>query len=240
MPVLMFEGLTWLKKLNMSVRNCKRLASERRKFLPNFDHPPDAGYDDKFEIAHQAYRLRRSAVFRRAAEDCSAPPATIRYRKAIESNPKYAVAHYDFGVALAHREQFPQAREQFEAAVRIDPKLAEAHNALGEMLILQGEAKRAVEAYRRAVVLRPDFAAAQANLGSALLFQGRAAEAKSHLERATQLQPGSYEAHLHLGQALARERDRAGAAVHFKKAAESPDPEIRRDAWQSLQAMDRE
>lgn len=33
------------------------------EFALHFDHAPGKGYDDKFEIAHQAYRLRKSACF---------------------------------------------------------------------------------------------------------------------------------------------------------------------------------
>lgn len=32
-----------------------------------FDHAPGTGYDDKFEIAHQGYRLRKSACFQQSA-----------------------------------------------------------------------------------------------------------------------------------------------------------------------------
>mgnify|MGYP003341615149 CR=1 FL=1 len=72
--------------------------------------------------------------------------AQFHFRKAIESNPKYAEAHYDYGLALAQREQFRQAEEQFAAAVQADPNLAEAHNALGEMASIRGDAGRALEA----------------------------------------------------------------------------------------------
>lgn len=36
-------------------------------FILHFDHPAGRGYDDKFEIAHAAYRLRKSACFRQSA-----------------------------------------------------------------------------------------------------------------------------------------------------------------------------
>lgn len=36
-----------------------------------FDHPAGAGYDDKFEIAHAAYRLRQSECFRKSAMTCT-------------------------------------------------------------------------------------------------------------------------------------------------------------------------
>jgi predicted CXXCH cytochrome family protein len=35
-------------------------------YVLHFDHPPGVGYDDKFEIAHQAYRLRKSACFQKS------------------------------------------------------------------------------------------------------------------------------------------------------------------------------
>jgi predicted CXXCH cytochrome family protein len=36
-----------------------------------FDHPPGAGYDDKFEIAHAAYRLRQSACYVQSTMTCT-------------------------------------------------------------------------------------------------------------------------------------------------------------------------
>ena len=32
-------------------------------YMVHFDHPPETGHDDKFEIVNQAYRLRKSACF---------------------------------------------------------------------------------------------------------------------------------------------------------------------------------
>jgi predicted CXXCH cytochrome family protein len=36
-------------------------------YMVYFDHPPGAGYEDKFEIVNQAYRLRQSACFQKSA-----------------------------------------------------------------------------------------------------------------------------------------------------------------------------
>jgi predicted CXXCH cytochrome family protein len=35
-------------------------------YVLHFDHPPNSGHDDKFEIAHAAYRLRLSACFQKS------------------------------------------------------------------------------------------------------------------------------------------------------------------------------
>ncbi|MEZ5401100.1 MAG: tetratricopeptide repeat protein [Bryobacteraceae bacterium] len=39
-------------------------------FVTHFDHAPGSGYDDKFEIAHAAYQLRKSACFQKSEMDC--------------------------------------------------------------------------------------------------------------------------------------------------------------------------
>jgi tetratricopeptide (TPR) repeat protein len=52
-----------------------------------FDHPPGTGFDDHFEIAHQAYRLRKSACFQKSQMTCSTchnPHDVPRGRQALE------------------------------------------------------------------------------------------------------------------------------------------------------------
>lgn len=110
--------------------------------------------------------------------------AEYHFRQAIAADAGYALAWFDYGMALARREQFAKAREQFEGAVRADPKMAEAQNALGDMLAMSGNGRGALEAYRKAVEAKPDFAAALVNLAQALVHAGRAPEAKPYLERA--------------------------------------------------------
>jgi tetratricopeptide (TPR) repeat protein len=40
-------------------------------FILHFDHPAGAGHDDRFEIAHAAYRLRKSACFLKSGMTCT-------------------------------------------------------------------------------------------------------------------------------------------------------------------------
>src|SRR5439155_5835237 len=54
-----WSGLVAFGRGVFSFRPGQDLASYRT----HFDHPPGRGHDDKFEIAHQAYRLRQSACF---------------------------------------------------------------------------------------------------------------------------------------------------------------------------------
>ncbi len=51
-----------------------------------FDHTPGSGFDDRFEVAHQAYRLRKSACFLQSQMTCSTchdPHQALRGEQAI-------------------------------------------------------------------------------------------------------------------------------------------------------------
>jgi tetratricopeptide (TPR) repeat protein len=54
-----------------------------------FDHAPGTGFDDRFEVAHQAYRLRKSACFRESQMTC-----TTCHDPHQEQVGKQAEAHY--------------------------------------------------------------------------------------------------------------------------------------------------
>ena len=62
-----------------------------------FDHAPNAGEDDKFEVAHQAYRLRKSKCFQASAMTCS----TCHNAHDIPRG-ETAVAHYTAACRQCH------------------------------------------------------------------------------------------------------------------------------------------
>ena len=58
-------------------------------FVLHFDHQPGTGHDDKFEIAHQAYRLRKSACFQKSegqltCTTCHNPHQALRGDAAVK------------------------------------------------------------------------------------------------------------------------------------------------------------
>lgn len=58
-------------------------------FAIHFDHQPGTGHDDKFEIAHQAYRLRKSACFQKSngrmtCTTCHDPHVAARGEQAVQ------------------------------------------------------------------------------------------------------------------------------------------------------------
>jgi tetratricopeptide (TPR) repeat protein len=49
--------------------------------------------------------------------------AIAQFRSAIRSEPKYAAAHYQLGLALRQQGQRDEAKKEFEKAVELDPHL---------------------------------------------------------------------------------------------------------------------
>ena len=61
-----------------------------------------------------------------------------------------------FGIEVARRGLWNEARFRFERAVALDPENAEAHNDLGVALEQQGEFAKARAAFERALKLAPN------------------------------------------------------------------------------------
>ena len=55
-------------------------------YILHFDHPAGSGYDDKFEIAHAAYRLRKSRCFQASAGDLTCTTCHNPHRH-LSQNP---------------------------------------------------------------------------------------------------------------------------------------------------------
>ena len=60
-----------------------------------------------------------------------------------------------FGIEVARRGLWNEARFRFERAVALDPQSAEAHNDLAVALEQQGDFKKAREAFETALKLAP-------------------------------------------------------------------------------------
>ena len=79
-----------------------------------------------------------------------------QFRKALEVDPNFALAHANLGIALAARGQFDEAERQFRLAIQLDPQLALAEVGLAQMYARQGRSADAIEHYRQARKIDPN------------------------------------------------------------------------------------
>lgn len=121
------------------------------------------------------------------------------YQKAIERDPRYALAHSGladcyamlgvFGMR-APREVFPQARAADQKALEIDPELAAAHATLGHIKVqYELDWNGGMDEYTRAVELDPSHAHTYHYRGILFALRGDIARSLADLQHAQQLEP---------------------------------------------------
>jgi len=139
--------------------------------------------------------------------------AAVCFRKAIELDPKYALAVYNLGVTLRADGKLDEAVAKYREAVRLDPGQADAHDQLCWSLRLQGKLDEAVAFGKEAVKLKPGEANYHNSLAYALWDQGQLDEAIAEFREAVRLDPQFAAASANLAEAelMAAMRDKLPA-----------------------------
>ncbi|MCL4751814.1 MAG: tetratricopeptide repeat protein [Myxococcales bacterium] len=121
--------------------------------------------------------------------------AISAYRRALQLEPRDAIAHYDLGLALQRKEDWEGAIFHLSRALELEPDeqhrraLVGAHVNHGVSLSERGDVSGAIAAYRRALELDDQNANAHRNLGLALEKSGDRPGSISALRRAVELAP---------------------------------------------------
>jgi len=108
--------------------------------------------------------------------------AEQKFRRAIELNPSYPVAHEWLGLLLSELGRFDEAVQHADIAVALDPLEATMYQARGQVLYTGRRYGPAVESLRKALELTPQLPLARTVLVKALTFDGKAGEALRHCE----------------------------------------------------------
>ena len=132
--------------------------------------------------------------------------------RAIQQNPRSALAHLNRGNTVKAMGDIRRAIIDFEKAIAMNPGYAEAYVNLGIARQECGQPDEALNCYRKAIHLKPDFAEAYFAMGNALQEYDQIDAAIVSLQEATRLAPGFAAAYCNLGNLL-KERGRFDEAV---------------------------
>jgi tetratricopeptide (TPR) repeat protein len=160
-------------------------------------------------------------------EDGRVDDAVAAYRRALQSEPDYALSHEGLGSALRRQGKLDEAILHLRQAVRLHPGFVDARFNLANALAERGDANEAIALYEEVLRQHPDGIDPKSNvdvysnLGLALMAGGRVDEAIERFRRAALLDPASATAQFNLGHALSTQGDFEEAATHLARAAQA-------------------
>ena len=161
---------------------------------------------DKFNAAlelHQRGQLDQAeSLYKRILKKAPNQPDTLHYLgvleaqrnhhdsairligRAVDADPKNAVAHLNLGKVFRSARRYDSALAKFDRALVLDPDYVDAHMNRGIALCDLGRHKDALSSFERALAIKYDHADTHMNRGVALYEMGRYEEALQSLDQA--------------------------------------------------------
>jgi serine/threonine-protein kinase len=103
--------------------------------------------------------------------------AEREYKRAIELDPNYAMAHHWYGYDMMCMARYDEAIQMIERAHELDPLSLVINRNLGQVYYRSGQYERGKEALQRVFAKNPNFSYLHYHLGNIEFQQGRYAEA---------------------------------------------------------------
>jgi tetratricopeptide (TPR) repeat protein/serine/threonine protein kinase len=144
--------------------------------------------------------------------------AIAAYKKAIDLDPDFFLAHLGLADALDEKGRYDEAVTACQQASRIRPRDIAPYNALGIILAKQRKFDEAVAALKRAISLRRDDDTAHFNLGMVLRQKKAPTEAVAAFQEALRLRPRDFPTLMGLAEALHEKGSRAEAQDVYRQA----------------------
>jgi len=133
------------------------------------------------------------------------------FKRAIELNPNYSVAHQWHGILLRDMGRFDEGLEEIRMAKELDPLSLPINTDLGEIFYHARQFDQAIEQCKKTLEIEANFHWAHYVLGKTYLQKSMFKEAIAELRKAISLLAGSaeYLAGLALAYALAGKKDKS-------------------------------
>jgi len=147
------------------------------------------------------------------------------YNKAIELNPKYALAYTNRGFAYGRQGNYDLAIQDYNKAIELNPKYALAYTNRGFAYGRQGNFDLAIQNYTKAIELDPNAAAAYYNRGLAYYDKDNYDRAIQNYDEAIELDPNAAAAYYNRGVAYEKKGNYDRAIQDFTKSIEL-DPKL--------------
>ncbi|MEC7786491.1 MAG: tetratricopeptide repeat protein [Nitrospinota bacterium] len=125
--------------------------------------------------------------------------AINEFKKILELDPNFTLAHYDLAVAYRHIGKEEEAILQYEKTIELQPNFPEALSNLGGYYFRTGKVEQAKNLFKKAIAIYPNFIHALSNLGAVLNKLGKPGEAIPYLKKTLSLDPEFAIASFNLG-----------------------------------------
>ncbi len=151
------------------------------------------------------------------------------YKKALEIDPNFAIAHTGLSDVYAFQymayydrttERIAAAKAEAEKALQMDPKLPEAHRSLGRYYQFTGDNVKAEEAFLKAVEFNPKYAVGYRTIAWLKAMEGNLSEGLTWAKKALQLAPTDLETLALIGQIHMDSRKFTVALATLQRAIE--------------------
>ena len=113
--------------------------------------------------------------------------AEREYRRAIELNPNYAVAHHRYAMFLTRMGRIEESQAEFRRALELDPLSLPINTDAARPFYRSGDYDRAIEQLRKAIEIDPNFPLAHRLLAHMYTGMGRYEEAIAEARKAAAL-----------------------------------------------------
>lgn len=155
---------------------------------------------DALKLLDEALRIRPNSVDALCNSGVAAlslgrlEQAELYYAKAMQIQPRFALAHH--GLAEVYRKQgrLDDARREWQTALELDPQLAVSYRSLANTELTAGAPDKAIPLLQKSLELEPKSAMARADLAMAFIAEGKIAEAREQLTVLVGIRPRVREA----------------------------------------------